>query len=138
LVIDAGNGPTGVKGGSKATNKEASYRGGGREVRDVAGAGDPSREARMSLLYDYYGGLLGERQNRVFSMYHEDDLSLAEIAELTGVTRQGVHDALKRAEARLAEYEETLGLVARHEAWIAALDKIDPEVARMLEREVDI
>jgi predicted DNA-binding protein YlxM (UPF0122 family) len=92
----------------------------------------------MSLLYDYYGGLLGERQSRVFALYHEDDLSLAEVAELTGVTRQGVRDLLKRTEARLAKYEDALGLIARHEAWRAALAKIDPNVARMLEREVDI
>ncbi|MDR1496380.1 MAG: UPF0175 family protein [Clostridiales Family XIII bacterium] len=94
--------------------------------------------ARMSLLYDYYGGLLGERQSHVFSLYHEEDLSLAEVAEIVGVTRQGVHDLLKRAEAALAEYEEKLGLVGRHEAWLATLDKIDPNVARMIEREVDI
>jgi predicted DNA-binding protein YlxM (UPF0122 family) len=92
----------------------------------------------MSLLFDYYGGLLGERQSRVFSLYHEDDLSLAEIAELTGVTRQGVRDLLKRTEARLARYEDALGLIERHEAWRTALAKIDPKVARMLEREVDI
>jgi predicted DNA-binding protein YlxM (UPF0122 family) len=92
----------------------------------------------MSLLYDYYGGLLGERQGRIFSLYHEDDLSLSEIAELMGVTRQGVHDALKRAEARLGAYEEKLGLVGKHEAWLAALERIDPEVARMLEMEVDV
>jgi predicted DNA-binding protein YlxM (UPF0122 family) len=92
----------------------------------------------MSMLYDYYGGLLGERQREIFSLYHEDDLSLSEIAETIGITRQGVHDALKKAESALAEYEDKLGLVERHEAWLAALKKIDPEVARMLESEVDI
>lgn len=97
-----------------------------------------ANEARMSLLYDYYGGLLGERQNQIFSLYHEDDLSLSEIAELAGITRQGVHDALKKAESQLINYEEKLGLVERHEAWLVALDKIDPNVARMLEKEVDV
>jgi predicted DNA-binding protein YlxM (UPF0122 family) len=101
-------------------------------------APDSSSEVRMSLLYDYYGGLLGERQNQIFSFYHEDDLSLSEIAELTDITRQGVHDALKKAEAQLIKYEDKLGLVERHEAWLAALDKIDPNVARMLEKEVDV
>jgi predicted DNA-binding protein YlxM (UPF0122 family) len=98
----------------------------------------PAGEARMSLLYDYYGGLLGERQNQIFSLYHEDDLSLSEIAERTGITRQGVHDALKKSEGQLIKYEDKLGLVERHEAWLAALDKIDPNVARMLEKEVDV
>jgi RNA polymerase sigma factor (sigma-70 family) len=95
-------------------------------------------EVRMSLLFDYYGGLLGERQNQIFSLYHEDDLSLSEIAELMKITRQGVHDALKKAEAQLMKYEDKLGLVERHEAWLAALDKIDPNVASMLEKEVDV
>jgi predicted DNA-binding protein YlxM (UPF0122 family) len=98
----------------------------------------PAAEVRMSMLYDYYGGLLAERRRQVFALYHEEDLSLAEIAELTGITRQGVHDALKKAEAQLAVYESTLGLIARHEAWRAAIEEIDPEIARMLEERVDI
>jgi predicted DNA-binding protein YlxM (UPF0122 family) len=101
----------------------------------AAGSGDG---ARMSLLYDYYGALLGDRRKQVFSLYHEDDLSLSEIAELTGITRQGVHDALKKAEAQLIRYEDKLGLVGRREAWLAALEKIDPDTARMLEKELDI
>jgi len=98
----------------------------------------PAAEARMSLLYDYYGGLLGERRRQVFALYHEEDLSLAEIAEITGITRQGVHDALKKAEAQLALYESKLGLIERHEAWLAAIEEIDPKIARMLEERVDI
>lgn len=90
------------------------------------------------MLYDYYGGLLGARQRDVFSLYHEDDLSLSEIAEQAGISRQGVHDALKKAEAQLTGYEEKLGLVARHEKWLAALEKLDPRVARRLAQEVDI
>jgi predicted DNA-binding protein YlxM (UPF0122 family) len=95
-------------------------------------------ETRMSMLYDYYGGLLGERRRQVIALYHEEDLSLAEIAELTGITRQGVHDALKKAEAQLALYESKLGLIERHEAWLAAIEEIDPKIARMLEERVDI
>ena len=65
----------------------------------------------QSLLYDFYGSLLGESQREVMDLYHEDDMSLAEIAEELGQTRQGVHYTLKKAEAALARYEEKLGLV---------------------------
>jgi predicted DNA-binding protein YlxM (UPF0122 family) len=92
----------------------------------------------MSLLFDYYGGLLPSRQADVFALYHEDDLSLTEIAEQQGISKQGVHDALKRAEAALAGYERKLGLIARHEAWLAALERLDPGTARRLAEEVDI
>ncbi|MBR0374908.1 MAG: hypothetical protein IJH91_10340 [Mogibacterium sp.] len=64
-----------------------------------------------SLLYDYYGQLLGDSQREVMDLYHEDDLSLAEIAEELGQTRQGVHYTLKKAEAALERYEEKLGLI---------------------------
>lgn len=67
-----------------------------------------------SLLFDFYGGLLPEQQREIMSAYHEDDLSLAEIAEEKGMSRQGVHHALKKAEAKIAEYEENLGLVEKH------------------------
>lgn len=67
-----------------------------------------------SLLYDFYGGLLSEPQREVMDLYHEDNLSLAEISEELGQTRQGVHYTLKRAEARLQEYEASLGLVGKY------------------------
>ena len=71
--------------------------------------------ARESLLYDFYGGLLTSKKRRVMELYHEQNLSLSEIAEETGVTRAAVHDALKSAERKLEEYEEKLGMVARLE-----------------------
>ena len=64
-----------------------------------------------SLLYDFYGALLKEGQLEVMTMYHEDNLSLSEIAEELGMTRQAVHYTLKKAEAKLEEYDEKLGLV---------------------------
>ena len=82
---------------------------------------------KISLLYDFYGRLLTEKQRQVMALYHEENLSLAEIAEEFGITRQGVHDTLKKAEHLLTEYEEKLGLVAklmksRHA--IAEIDRI--------------
>lgn len=65
-----------------------------------------------SLLYDFYGALLGESQAEVMTMYHEDNLSLSEIAEELGMSRQAVHYTLKKAEGKLEEFEEKLGLVA--------------------------
>ena len=68
----------------------------------------------LSLLYDFYGELLGDKEREVMDLHHEDDMSLSEIAEELGRTRQGVHYTLKKAEASLRHYEDKLGLVARH------------------------
>ena len=59
---------------------------------------------QASLLYDFYGQLLSKRQNQVMKLYHEENLSLSEIASEFDISRQGVHDALKNAERSLAEY----------------------------------
>lgn len=64
-----------------------------------------------SLLYDFYGALLSESQLEVMTMYHEDNLSLSEIADELGMTRQAVHYTLKKAESKLEEYDDKLGLV---------------------------
>lgn len=71
---------------------------------------------RMSLLYDLYGGMLTEKQRELFTLYYEEDLSLAEIAQNEGITRQGVRDTIVRAEEALAECEEKLQLSARLES----------------------
>ena len=67
-----------------------------------------------SMLYDFYGSLLRENQNEVMALYHEDNLSLSEIAAELGMTRQAVHYTLKKAEHALKEYEDKLGLVAAY------------------------
>ncbi len=64
-----------------------------------------------SMLYDFYGSLLRENQNEVMALYHEDNLSLSEIASELGMTRQAVHYTLKKAEKALKEFENKLGLV---------------------------
>ena len=66
-----------------------------------------------SLLYDFYGELLTEHQQAVYQSFVFDDMSLAEVAEEQGITRQGVRDAIKRAEKQLFDMEEKLGLVRR-------------------------
>lgn len=67
--------------------------------------------ARASLLYDFYGGLLTEHKREIMELYHEEDLSLAEIAMHFDISRAAVHDALKSGERQLERYEKELGLV---------------------------
>ncbi len=60
-----------------------------------------------SLLFDFYGQLLSERQRQVMELYYEENLSLGEIAEEFNISRQGVYDALKTAQKSLERYEES-------------------------------
>ena len=68
----------------------------------------------MLLLFDYYGDMLTERQRMCLDLRYNQDLSLAEIAEELGVSRQGVHDNIIRAEAHLAKMESKTGCVRRY------------------------
>ena len=65
----------------------------------------------VSVLIDCYGDLLTEKQRSLIEYYYNDDLSLSEIAENEGITRQGVRDAIKRAETQLYELENKLGFL---------------------------
>ena len=67
----------------------------------------------MCMLFDFYGDMLTEKQKRIFDLYYNEDLSLAEIAEITGITRQGVRDSVVRSEATLRTMEEKTGLISR-------------------------
>ena len=73
------------------------------------------KSVRTDLLLDFYGNLLTPKMRRTCESYYNDDLTLAEIAEAEGISRQGVHDTVKRAEKQLEEYEEKLGLLALFE-----------------------
>ena len=66
-----------------------------------------------NLLLDFYGPLLTENRREALTLYCEEDLSLGEIAEQLGITRQGVSDAVGKARRQLIEYEEKLGLARR-------------------------
>ena len=68
---------------------------------------------RMTMLFDFYGELLTDRQKEFYDLYHNEDLSLAEIAENYGITRQGVRDVIVRAEAILTELEDKTGIIKR-------------------------
>ena len=65
------------------------------------------------LLYDSYGGLLSEKNKRIYEACAVDDMSLAEIAEEMGISRQAVSDTLKRTDDKLKKYEQELGLIAK-------------------------
>ncbi|MBR6727307.1 MAG: YlxM family DNA-binding protein [Clostridia bacterium] len=71
------------------------------------------KNMEIALLFDFYGEMLTEKQRHVVELYYEEDLSLAEIAESQSITRQGVRDSIKRAEAQMLEMEERLQLAAR-------------------------
>ena len=72
-----------------------------------------AKDLHITFLLDFYGDMLTDKQREVVECYYNEDLSLAEIAEEKGITRQGVRDAIKRAEQQLIEMEERLGLAKR-------------------------
>lgn len=77
----------------------------------------------ISVLYDFYGPLLTEKQQTFVDLYFNENLSLSEIAQQFGVTKQAVSDGLKKSEKALRHYEEKLGLVDRWKVEIG-LDKL--------------
>lgn len=88
------------------------------------------------LLYDYYGDLLTDRQKECFEMRYYQDLSLGEIGEELGISRQGVHDNLSRAEALLREMEAKTGCVGRDQACRKAASTI-LDAAKQLQQNAD-
>lgn len=86
---------------------------------------------RQSALFDLYGALLTDKQQRCLTMHLFEDLSLSEIGEALGISRQAVHDTLRRAEQTLEEYEARLGLLARQRREQMALDAVYDGLARL-------
>ena len=102
---------------------------------------------RMTMLFDFYGEVLTPRQKEFFDLYYNEDLSLAEIAENYGISRQGVRDVIVRAEAIMTDREDKTGLMKRFmlmqqqvQAILDAAEKIqtvnyrqydNPELARL-------
>lgn len=72
------------------------------------------KNLEISLLLDFYGDLLTEKQREVTEMYYNDDMSLSEIAEIVSITRQGVRDAIKRSEQIMTELESKVGFCAKY------------------------
>ena len=88
----------------------------------------------IGILFDFYGKLLSERQCTTIELYYIHDFSLTEIGEELNISRQGVYDTLKRAEQKLYEYEDTLGLINKFNYKIREIDKID-KITKEIEKE---
>ena len=87
---------------------------------------------RMAMLYDFYGDLLTDRQKEFYDLYYNEDLSLAEIAENYGITRQGVRDVIVRAEAYLTEIEDKTDLIRRFHTMQGQLQEVADCAGRIL------
>lgn len=83
-----------------------------------------SKDLRVSILLDFYGDVLTQTQRETVDAYYNQDMSLAEIAEDREISRQGVRDAIKRAEQLLLDMEERLGLARRFQDVQKALESI--------------
>ncbi len=77
------------------------------------------------LLFDFYGELLTTHQQQIYSEAVFNDLSLQELSDEAGISRQGIHDLIKRCDKQLLQYEEKLGLVAKFQAIKADVLKIE-------------
>ncbi len=96
---------------------------------------------RMCLLLDFYGQMLSDRARETVELYYAEDMSLSEIAEDTGVSRQAVHDRIRRAQTALEALESKLGLASRfgrHRQWaseaLSAREADDRDTARRILR----
>ena len=90
------------------------------------------KNLEIGLLLDLYGKLLTDKQFEVLDLYYNDDLSLAEIAEQYDISRQGVHDAIKRGEELLVGYEKNLGLEAQQKAQLEMLTEFKSQALDVL------
>ena len=95
---------------------------------------------RMTMLFDFYGEVLTERQKEFFDLYYNEDLSLAEIAENYGISRQGVRDVIVRAEAIMTELEDKTGLLKRFMQMkdkLSAIEEAAAEIKKINYRQYD-
>ena len=83
-----------------------------------------SKNLNLSVLMDFYSGMLTEKQRDVLELYYNEDLSLSEIAEHEKITRQGVRDSIKRGEDTLLELEDKLGMAKKLLELSALLDDV--------------
>lgn len=86
-----------------------------------------------TMLFDFYGDLLTEKQREYYDLHYNSDLSLQEIAEQSGVSRQAVWDIIRRAEQSLNEFEDKTGLVARAVRRRKAVEELEALIAGLPE-----
>ena len=87
----------------------------------------------MTMLYDFFGDLLTEKQRYYFDLYYNDDLSLSEIAEQADISRQGVRDIIMRAEHILKDYESKTGIVSRFLKMQSDISSIENDLRHIID-----
>ncbi len=90
------------------------------------------KDMRFAYLADFYGDLLDEHTRAVIMAYYDDDLSLSEIADGEGISRQGVRHIIKKGEAELDAFEARLGLVRRHGELSSLAERVSSEATALL------
>ena len=89
---------------------------------------------RQTLLLDYYGALLTQKQRDIYDWYYQQDMSLAEIGEVAGVSRNAVHDLIGRTHEKLERFEKALGLIEVDVSRGAAQDGLQDMLGEWLRR----
>lgn len=88
---------------------------------------EQSEMYEMGMLMDFYGSLLTENTLEVMNLYYSEDMSLAEIGETLGISRQGAHSFITKGKQQLLEFEEKLGMFSRYKKNRAMLEEIQTE-----------
>ena len=83
------------------------------------------KNMKFPLLLDIYGSLLSDRRRELVEYYYNDDYSLAEISEITGISRQGVRDSIKKSEDEIYSLEEKLGIARKNRLILDSLDRLE-------------
>ena len=93
-----------------------------------------AKDLKLVILLDFYGGLLTEKQAAALDLYYNQDMSLAEIADEMGISRQGVLAFLKQGEKHLRSFEEKLGLASRFQAVSGGLEDMRKIAEKMTDK----
>lgn len=91
---------------------------------------DIEKKISLAWLCDFYGGMLTEKQRQVMSLHCEEDMSLSEIAEAAGISRQSVHDMIGRTSRKLSEMEDRLGVASRYRRMQEGLEECHQAMER--------
>ena len=89
------------------------------------------KNMKFPLLLDAYGALLSERKRELLDYYYNEDYSLSEISELTGISRQGVRDSIKKSEEEILKLESKLNIVQKNEELSAVLADLEELLPRL-------
>lgn len=91
----------------------------------------------IGMLYDFYGELLPQKQKEIFGLYYDDNLSLSEISEEYGLTRQGIHETIKRGEKKLRGFEEKLKLIEKYKLEGKSITTLIAEMEELIQKRKD-